>query len=78
MNRILDAALTFTLTLSIGFFGCLIVVEFLELRERVETLEQQGTQQFEIMILPGEPGWGPPPPPPPGVRICPEAPRKSC
>jgi hypothetical protein len=77
MLRILEAVLTYTLALTLGVFGCLLVIEFMELRERVEALEQEGTQQFEIMILPGEPGWEPPPPPP-GVRICPATQRKSC
>lgn len=80
MNRILELVATYAVTISIGFFGCLVACEFLELRERVEALEQQSEQGFEIIIDPsmfGEPTPAPPPPPP-GVRICPEPQRKSC
>jgi len=73
MNRILDAVLTFVFTLSIGFMGCLITLEYMDLRERVEALEQQGSQDFEIMILPGEPTL-----PPPKPAVCPQPQRKSC
>lgn len=73
MKRIIDTLLSCIIIASLGFMGGTAFCEFMNLRSRVEALEQR-LEGFEIIWeLPGEPT-----PAPPEIPICPRPATKSC